>query len=269
MKRRGYWFALALLCSVSGTVLAQSPRSSTGRYIPYIVQGQGWNTGLTIINTCEEPKPYLVGFYNSEGEFQELEAAHWDKRYNGIGTAEDDPVGKESIFWWFSDPGERELLQAYGMFLNDGDGCITGTAEYFIKGKERTLIAVSAFQDMADGWMTSFVNLDHSNVGPPGTFEDCQTSYAISGVGEEVTLQAYQFSGELIGEASLGPVYHTSFPISRYFPEEGIGILKITGKSVVTGLEFCNGQLVEASLHSFPLSAPRPPLNQEPTVTLK
>ena len=217
--------------------------------VPYIVQGHGWSTSLELVNTCSESSHYLIRFYDSAGNLKELYTGNESgNRYVGIRSGDDHPV-KGASGWYFPDTGD-ELLQAHGRFLEDNNGCITGTAEYFIEDGDSFLSAETAFQRISDGWVVPFANFQ---------FEEfdltCQTAYSIAGMGDTLTLDAYSRSGDHLKTAVLGNVHHEVFAFSDHLAgvDAGLGVMKIRGSSVVVGLSFCNGKLEEASLFAFPL----------------
>ena len=80
---------------------------------------------------------------------------------------------------------------------------------------------------------------------------------AIIGNGGTVHLEAVGSSGQTIGQANLGNIYHTAFPLRELLPVQGArGTVRINGEVGVLGLEFCQGHLVQ-----FRLPQPVPPLN--------
>ena len=90
----------------------------------------------------------------------------------------------------------------------------------------------------------------------------CDTGMAIVGNGGTVRLEAVGPSGQTIGQADLGNIYHTAFPLQEPLPVQGArGTVRIDGEVSVLGLEFCQGHLVQ-----FRLPQPVPPV--EPWVVV-
>ena len=189
---------------VASAVTAQSDTPSAAtRLVPYIVQGQGWDTLLRIYNTCPEPIHYEVDFYNSDGDSQSFDMGGEDgERYSGFYTAGDQILGMQAHGVLFHDMGE-ELLRGYGI-LSDGDkGCVTGNAMYRQKVGEEYREVMHPFQDLVEGWLVPFSNYSRED-------DMCETAYAVSGDGSPVSFDAYDWSGELLGTVDLGNVHHTT-----------------------------------------------------------
>ena len=209
-------------------------------------------TQLAIVNTCDEPKHFRLEFYDAHGNPQLLVYRDGELQSH-LDSTEDyfrlpaGPIDKNRWTWaGFRNPLQdpNELILAYGIFTDDGDGCITGEAHYRSLHGEGAPVTLP-FRELADGWTVRFFKNDAGSGG-------CETTYAISGVGEPITLEAYTRHGELVGSAELGNVYLEAFHIDQHIPvkaEDRIdGVLRIRGKSVVNGYAFCDRGLLPSVL---------------------
>lgn len=252
-------FILAALAIAVPKVSAQGLSSS--RYIPHIAQGQGWTTELHVFNVCSSPGVYRIFFYGSDGHRKSflLEGAgdlqQGAERVDRIAGSDGQEIDREVHVWRFLDTGQ-ELLQGYGRIFDDNGGTSSDIAD-------GGCVVVDIFykQHLANGQVLSTaIPLQRlSGLGSVLAFNStggCDTGVAIVGTGDPVHLEAVGRSGQTIGQADLGNIYHTAFPLGEPLPVQGTqGTVRINGEVSVLGLEFCQGKLVQ-----FRLPQPVPPL---------
>ena len=239
---------------------------SSDRYVPHIAQGWGWTTELHVFNICSSRHKYRMFFFDANGQekafqLQQLSndssyerttgAVAWEPGLtNHIAGEEGRHVDGEVDIWRFPDTGS-ELLQGYALIVDDSGGT---SVNNIIDGGCVTADVVYK-QHLSDGEVrTSAVPLQSLwTNGAELRFDNtsgCTTGVAIFGGGEEVRLTAVTSAGEVLGQANLGNVYHTAFPLAQELPVEGLhGTVHIYGVEVgMLGLEFCDGELVQFRL---------------------
>lgn len=229
------------------------------QYVPYYVQGQGWRTQFTLVNTCDEPKHFRIEFYDSQNQPAPVIFVSAEQRQSHLDSREDHfpqsagPIGKNR--WLHAgvpgnvlEPGE--LLLAYGVFTEDGEGCITGYSSYVNDVGGDSFSSVQPLLRVSDGWVVAFSNANFDQT-------KCFTTYALSGPGDTVILEAYDRNGNFLGSHNLGSVFLSTFPIGKYFPADQNtfidGFLRIRGQSTVHGFRFCDGRLTPTALVSLPM----------------
>ena len=203
-----------------------------------------------------------MSFYGSDGHRKAflIEGAgdlqQGAERVDRIGGSDGQEIDREVHVWRFVDTGQ-ELLQGYGRIFDDNGGtsditdggCVV--ADIFYK------------QHLPSGQVLSTaIPLQRlSGLGSVLAFNStggCVTGVAIVGNGGTVHLEAVGSSGETIGEADLGEIHHTAFPLREPLPVRGArGTVRINGEVGVLGLEFCQGHLVQFRLpQPVPLTSP-------------
>ena len=209
-------------------------------YIPHIAQGQGWSTRLYIANGCDRSTTFRVNLIGPDGAPQAFVLEGSNLRHDAI-TNGDDPMGpRASQLISFPETG-NELIQGYGHLIDNGDGCVVIDTEYRQRLPDgEILFATVPLQQMSDFGSVLTVPVS-----------DCTTGLAIAGTGAEVSLQAYDHSGLLLGATDLGNIHHTAFPLSEKLPQTislNRGQVTISGVSAALGLDFCNGRLAQFRL---------------------
>ena len=223
-----------LFCAVSA--------SAQDRYIPHLAQGHGWRTWLQVINTCPDPVPYRMGFYDADGQSMNF-VFEGRGRFEGVYNG-DSLLGGGLHLFRMSDTGSV-LLQGAGVVLEDAGGCIAVDTLYIQSrtdpsGNQYSLYAtIPLAQAASDNHVLTFLNTD-----------GCQTHMALAGTGAPVRIEAQDGRGNLLGEADLGNLHHTAFRLSGKIPEtdEQWGILRIRGEAAVVGMDFCSGNLMQFRL---------------------
>ena len=251
---------LAALAIAVPAVCAQG--LSSGRYIPHIAQGQGWTTELHVFNVCSSPGVYRIFFYGSDGHRKAflLEGAadlqREPDRVDHIAGSDGQEIDREVHVWRFVDTGQ-ELLQGYGRIFDDNGG---RTSDITDGGCVVTDIFYKQHLPNGQVLSTAIPLQRLSGLGSVLAFNStggCSTGVAIAGNGGTVQLEAVGPSGQTIGQADLGNIHHTAFPLGEPLPVQGTrGTVRINGEVSVLGLEFCQGKLVQ-----FRLPQPVPPVN--------
>ena len=253
-------FVLATLAIAVPAVSAQGLSSS--RYIPHIAQGQGWTTELHIFNVCPSPGKYRIFFYGSDGHRKAFllegtgNVQRGPDRVDHIAGSDGQEINREVHVWRFLDTG-KELLQGYGRIFDDNGG----RSSEFSDG-DCVAADIVYKQHLPNGQVLSTaIPLQRlSGLGSVLAFnstDGCDTGVAIVGNGGRVHLEAVGPSGQTIGQADLGNIHHTAFPLSEWIPVQGTqGTVRTTGEVSVLGLEFCQGSLVQ-----FRLPQPVPSLD--------
>lgn len=258
--RQACVFVLATLAIAVPTVSAQGLSSS--RYIPHIAQGQGWTTELHVFNVCSSPGEYRIFFYGSDGHRKAFllegtgNVQRGPDRVDHIAGSDGQEINREVHVWRFLDTG-KELLQGYGRIFDDNGGRFSE-----ITDGGCVVVDIIYKQHLPNGQVLSTaIPLQRlSGLGSVLAFNStggCDTGVAIVGNGGAVHLEAVGPSGQTIGQADLGNIHHTAFPLSGRLPVQGTqGTVRTSGEVSVLGLEFCQGSLVQ-----FRLPQPVPPLD--------
>lgn len=236
------WLCILLLvCSIE----AQAGRD---RYIPHIVQGQGWATLLHVINLCDDPSTYNLDLIGSDGERLQFAFAGTEDRYGGVHNGADPIVEMGTHSFLLPDIG-KDLIQGYGILTDDGGGCIAVDTEYRQRIPEFPFATVPTQQMSGDELILPF-----RYVG------GCVAGVAMAGNGGRLRIKAMNWNGELLGQADLGNVYHTAFPLHDKIPgvQGQRGTLRIIGEAAAVGLDFCDGKLEQFRL-PHRLEATEPP----------
>ena len=179
---------------------------------------------MTLVNICGEAQGYDLQFFSESGAPQSLSllVPHDDenpegkdvfKEVTGLKTnGERKPLEPgQSIYFWFGDTG-ADLRRAYGVFADDGGGCITGWSLYVYRryAEEGMQTSSISFQEVSPRWaMEARVEAEYG----------CTTAYAISGDGSPVTMEINNWDGSVVGTIDLGPVYFHAFALIDHFPE--------------------------------------------------
>ena len=220
------------------------PSLGESKYIPHIAQGQGWETHLQVINTCDEPvSQFRIDFFNSQGEPIEFKIGQDRVRYDSvIYNSSYPPLNKGGISLNFYDLG-RELIYGYGKIV-DETGCVSADILYLQTSTPGLPFATIPAQKRSEKSVLLFYSEDV-----------CQTHMAISGVEDNVTVDAYDGQGNSLGSYLIAQ-QHSALSIATAIPQThniGAGSLHIRGKSIVMALDFCEGVLIQ-----FRLAHPAP-----------
>ena len=215
-----------VLAALAGVPAVSAQGLSSGRYIPHIAQGKGWTTELHVFNACSSPGVYRIFFYGSDGYRKAflLEGAgdlqRGPERVDHIAASEGQEIDREVHVWRFVDTGQ-ELLQGFGRIFDDNGGRTSGTSD-------GGCVVADVFykQHLPNGQVLSTaIPLQRlSSLGSVLAFNStggCDTGVAIVGNGGTVHLEAVGPSGQTIGQADLGNIYHTAFPLQEPLPVQG------------------------------------------------
>ena len=229
-------------------VPAASNASRSPRYLPHLVQGQGWETRLHVINVCSEAVGYYsIGFFGDDGRPKRFSfsASDPERSYIGINNGTDDPLPGRSVDIFILPDTGAELLQGFGKLIDDGGGCV-GVDIEFRQNLPTGEVLFSTVPAQRQAFDDLVLSLSGSN---------CDIGVAIAGTGGAVQVEASSRDGAMGTPLSFDNLYHSAFQLNEWIPGPGgAESLHISGAAAAVGLEFCQGRLAQFRL---PYPVPR------------
>ena len=236
-----------LTLSILVFMWAEPAATAGNKIIPHLIQTPEFSTWVKIVNLCESPSNYRIGFFNSDGgeaKFAFSSGELW-------GGVRGDEVPPGAIRWFHLPESEDgSMREGYGEITDDWSGCIAFEVVYFqILPDERSRWALTLPARLSEsGVATSFYASD-----------SCDTAIALASDGSGVGLEILDPSGEVLGSADLGGIHHTSFRVKDQLHSLGNadgqhGTLKIRGKASAVNLIVCDGE-IRGSRFVHPLPA--------------
>ena len=216
---------------VSAALVASA---QTNKVIPFITQGETSTTWIHVLNACSRTVSYEVWFNGSGGEPQEFSFEGDDGLWTGFHSENMNP--NRNHFWTIPKTADDERV-GYAEIRSDGDGCVQFDVAY---GDE-------VGGDLAVQF--GFVNeLSPSGVAQPFIHSTgCDTGVSLVGSGEEVSIEATDWSGSFLGRANLGHVNYMFFLVNNEIPSSSgkDGMIQITGGDVAAlGFIICDDQFI-------------------------
>ena len=228
---------IALLAAVSG--FSQENR----KVIPYIAQDEHSSTWIHAINACSKTVSYHLAFESMDGP-ESFSLENNEGLWQGIRIEEMEP--RSNHFWALPKTVPGTIRAGYAVVEDDGGGCVSFDLAYGEEVDAGDLRVALGFvsETSATGVVQPFLN----STG-------CDTGVAVVGSGGEVSLEATDWNGNMLGSSTLGNVRYRMFLASQEFPRAvgEDGLIQITGGDVASlGFIVCNERL-SWSRRSYPI----------------
>ena len=230
--------AISLIVAVSA--LAQANR----KVIPHIAQDEHSSTWIHVVNACSKTVSYEISFESVDGQPEAFSLENNEGVWENIYIAE--MAARANHFWAIPKTAPGIVRAGYAVIEDDGGGCVSFDVAY---GEE---------VDKSDLRIAfGFVN-EQSSVGVVQPFINstgCDTGVSVVGSGEQVSIEATDWKGNVLGRSDLGRVHYVVFLVNDEFPRAAgeDGLIKITGGDVASlGFIICNERLVW-SRRSYPI----------------